>query len=74
MLRAIHIIALLALRSTHANEWKKKDEKKQQQQQTHTKMVTKYRCANRAIDDSNSWLRNAQTNNKGIIIALLLSY
>lgn len=35
----------------------------------------RYRYANRVIDgDSNTLLRIARTNNKGIIIAMLLSY
>lgn len=36
--------------------------------------VTKYRCANKAIDDLDTGFQIARTNNKGVIIVLLLSY
>lgn len=53
------------------------DREKEREGEKKIEPVTKYRCANKAIDDLDTGfddLDTARTNNKGVIIVLLLSY
>lgn len=50
------------------------DREKEREGEKKIEPVTKYRCANKAIDDLDTGFQIARTNNKGVIIVLLLSY